>query len=100
GSMGRVGDGGGGSRSASKPCFPIKVLCPQRGARLSNSIKMISGIQFKVCGLNRVEDAVVAAEAGADYLGFIFYQKSPRNIDLESFRRIASSLPSVPKVAV
>lgn len=61
---------------------------------------MINGIQFKVCGLNRVEDAVVAAEAGADYLGFIFYQKSPRNIDLESFRRIASSLPSVPKVAV
>ncbi len=61
---------------------------------------MINGIQFKVCGLTRARDAQAAAEAGADYLGFIFYPKSPRGIRLERYRDILPRLPDVPKVAV
>lgn len=61
---------------------------------------MINGVQFKVCGLTRASDAQAAAEAGADYLGFIFYPKSERRIRIEQFQDIASRLPDVPKVAV
>lgn len=61
---------------------------------------MINGIEFKVCGLTRARDAQAAAEAGADYLGFIFYAKSPRSIRLERFRDIYARLPDLPKVAV
>jgi len=37
-------------------------------------------IEVKICGLTRLEDARFAAGALADYLGFIFYEKSPRFI--------------------
>lgn len=61
---------------------------------------MINGIQFKVCGLTRPEDARAAADAGADFLGFIFYPKSPRNIRQEAFGAMREQLPNLPKVAV
>ena len=61
---------------------------------------MVSEISFKVCGLKRQEDAVAAAEAGADFLGFIFYERSPRYLAIESYAALKESLPGLPKVAV
>ena len=61
---------------------------------------MVGGTRFKVCGLTRAEDAAAAAGAGADFLGFIFYSKSPRRIDKEQFRNLMAELPDLPKVAV
>lgn len=40
--------------------------------------------QVKICGLRRAADVDLAVEAGADFLGFIFYPPSPRNLDLKT----------------
>ena len=55
---------------------------------------------MKVCGITNVADARMAAEAGADAVGFIFAE-SPRRVDAEAVRRIAIALPEdVLKVGV
>jgi phosphoribosylanthranilate isomerase len=61
---------------------------------------MINGIRLKVCGLTSLVDAERAARAGADFLGFILYAKSPRYLPLEQFRSMAPRLPGLKKVAV
>lgn len=45
-------------------------------------------LEVKICGLTRLEDAITAAEAGADFAGFILYEKSPRYIAPQEIRRI------------
>jgi len=47
----------------------------------------------KICGITRLEDAVAAAEMGADAVGFIFWPGSPRFVDPYRARRIAAALP-------
>ena len=49
--------------------------------------------RIKVCGITRPEDAMAAVEAGVDGLGFIFVEKSPRNIDPEQALEIIRLLP-------
>jgi phosphoribosylanthranilate isomerase len=55
----------------------------------------------KICGMTNLEDALVAVEAGADAVGFVFYEKSPRSVRVETVREIVAKLPeSVEKVGV
>jgi phosphoribosylanthranilate isomerase len=55
----------------------------------------------KICGMTNLEDALTAVDAGVDAVGFVFYEKSPRNISVEAAREIVEKLPeSVEKVGV
>lgn len=55
----------------------------------------------KICGMTNLEDALVAVEAGADAVGFVFYEKSPRCVSVETARKIVGKLPeSLEKVGV
>ncbi|HEY6615623.1 MAG TPA: phosphoribosylanthranilate isomerase [Vicinamibacterales bacterium] len=49
--------------------------------------------KVKICGIRRVEDALLAADLGASALGFIFWPSSPRFIDPADAKRIAVALP-------
>ncbi len=61
---------------------------------------MIDGIRLKVCGLTSLVDAEFADRCGVDFLGFIFFPKSPRFVSLETFQAMAKRLPGRKRVAV
>lgn len=50
-------------------------------------------IRTKICGITRSEDARVAARAGADAVGLVFYAKSKRAVNVAQAREIAAALP-------
>jgi phosphoribosylanthranilate isomerase len=49
--------------------------------------------RVKICGVTNVADALAAAEAGADMIGLMFYEHSPRHISLATAEEISRALP-------
>ena len=62
---------------------------------------MSSNTRIKICGLTTPETVAAAVDAGAAYLGFNFFHKSPRSVDIETARNLAVEVPpGVMKVAL
>ncbi|WP_171176763.1 phosphoribosylanthranilate isomerase [Ruegeria sp. HKCCD8929] len=62
---------------------------------------MPSDISVKICGLTASEHVRAAAEAGARYVGLVFFPKSPRYIDVPLAAQLAAEVPpGVAKVAL
>jgi phosphoribosylanthranilate isomerase len=58
-------------------------------------------VRVKICGLTRPGDVSAAVAAGAAYLGFVFFPKSPRHLEIEAARALAVEVPpGIAKVAL
>lgn len=53
---------------------------------------MRNEVKVKICGITNMDDALYAAAAGADYLGFILYPPSPRAVPKETIQQITQTL--------
>jgi phosphoribosylanthranilate isomerase len=61
----------------------------------------VTEVSIKFCGLSRAQDVAAAAAAGARYVGFVFFEKSPRNVSLARARDLALEVPlGIAKVAL
>lgn len=49
--------------------------------------------RVKVCGITRAEDALSAVKHGADAIGLVFYEPSPRNVNISTAAEIVKALP-------
>jgi len=50
-------------------------------------------VRVKICGITSLDDALQSVQAGADALGFVFHEKSPRYLSTERAESIISELP-------
>lgn len=58
-------------------------------------------IKVKICGLRDPQHVAAAVAAGAGYLGFVFFEKSPRHVSLSQARDLAVEVPiGIAKVAL
>jgi phosphoribosylanthranilate isomerase len=50
-------------------------------------------VRVKICGITRAQDLHAACAAGADALGFVFYEKSPRHLTIDAAAALVRELP-------
>jgi phosphoribosylanthranilate isomerase len=60
-----------------------------------------AGVFIKICGLSTQTTLEATIKAGADFAGFVFFEKSPRHVDLETARRLGEQASGrIKKVAL
>jgi phosphoribosylanthranilate isomerase len=50
-------------------------------------------VRVKICGITRLQDLRAACDAGADALGFVFYEKSPRHLTIDAAAALVREVP-------
>lgn len=50
--------------------------------------------RVKICGITSLEDAMLSVDAGADAIGLVFYEPSPRHVEVSQAAKIASVIPA------
>ena len=53
----------------------------------------MSDIRVKICGLSTPAGVEAAVAAGAAYVGFVFFPKSPRHVEIDTARALAIDVP-------
>lgn len=61
---------------------------------------MNDSTKVKICGLSRRDDVAFAVDAGADYVGFVLFPKSPRHVSTEGVGRLAGAAGPATTVAL
>jgi phosphoribosylanthranilate isomerase len=56
-------------------------------------MKRITRTRIKICGLTREQDVLAVINSGADALGLVFYEKSPRHVSLLQAEKLARAVP-------
>ena len=74
--------------NSRKQCFFATILSELMG-------RIVKRTRVKVCGITRPEDARVAAAAGVDAIGLVFYAKSPRFVGLSDAAVISAEVLSL-----
>ncbi|MFV2002387.1 MAG: N-(5'-phosphoribosyl)anthranilate isomerase, partial [Paracoccaceae bacterium] len=55
---------------------------------------MKNAVKVKICGLKEPRDVAAAVQAGATYVGFNFFPRSPRYLTVDQAARLASAMPA------
>jgi phosphoribosylanthranilate isomerase len=66
---------------------------PYDGVLLHPTCLNVSRTRVKICGITRVEDLDAALAVGADALGFVFYPRSPRYLEVSLAAELANRVP-------
>ncbi|MDO9011806.1 MAG: phosphoribosylanthranilate isomerase [Gallionella sp.] len=72
----------------------VKAQNVEAGVGFSqSSILSPASCRVKICGITRAEDAWAVAMSGADAIGLVFYEKSPRHVTIGQAAKLAAVLP-------
>lgn len=69
-------------------------MSPRATGRPDSNPPLHRRTRIKICGLTREADVQAAVDAGADAIGFVLYDKSPRYVDIARAAQLARRLPA------